>query len=227
MRFSISATITLIAACQCSFSTALPFGSPGSESSARRGKGPRMPYKVVPIDGGDGSLSSEAPAPTSTSGAGTGSGSGSHPGSGSGTGSGSMSISPTAGPDRGLVTVTQTVIQTLPPTTQTVFRTSTPTTVISVVDVEFTAPPPPSTMTTTIVRYMPPSSISSAPGSSAVTPQPFPSSFSSEPWYTPTITSTAALTTSATSTKTYDDGMWHTTYPPWNGTFAARYGRRQ
>lgn len=27
---------------------------------------------------------------------------------------------------------------------------------------------------------------------------------------------------SSSTAKTYDDGMWHTTYPPWNGTYANR-----
>jgi hypothetical protein len=46
--------------------------------------------------------------------------------------------------------------------------------------------------------------------------------------FTSTWTSTTMMTftTSANTTKTYDDGMWHTTYPPWNGTFAHRYARR-
>ncbi len=40
-----------------------------------------------------------------------------------------------------------------------------------------------------------------------------------------TITSTAALaasTTTTTTIQTYDNGQWHTTYPAWNGTIVQR-----
>jgi hypothetical protein len=41
----------------------------------------------------------------------------------------------------------------------------------------------------------------------------------------PTTTAMPLVTALSTSSSTFDDGMWHTTYPAWNGTMLRRYAR--
>ncbi|POR31781.1 Uncharacterized protein TPAR_08012 [Tolypocladium paradoxum] len=41
----------------------------------------------------------------------------------------------------------------------------------------------------------------------------------------PSTFSTITTTPQTSSSRTYDDGLWRTTYPPWNGTMAYRYKR--
>lgn len=55
--------------------------------------------------------------------------------------------------------------------------------------------------------------ISTTASSTSSVPTAYVTSLSSTSTYLPTVSS---------SSKTYDDGMWHTTYPPWNGTALVR-----
>lgn len=112
----------------------------------------------------------------------------------------------TAGEQFTTATVTQTVISTVAPVPITTL------TVISTL-----APEPPATLTVTSTYSVAPDTetltiISTVIGqgmvqTSVVTIMPDP--------VTITIT---AVPSPTSSTKTFDDGMWHTTYPPWSNS---------
>ncbi|KAM7182664.1 hypothetical protein V8F33_014129 [Rhypophila sp. PSN 637] len=128
------------------------------------------------------------------------------------------------------------------PTTNTVFLTKTvsivpiqpqPTTVI----VTYTPSMTSSVSSTTSAQlytseYTPTSSVTASPAtlstSEAGPDRTFSIEFASTTTFStssasyPSITSTTSIQRLDISSKTYDDGMWHTTYPPWNGTSLAR-----
>lgn len=64
-----------------------------------------------------------------------------------------------------------------------------------------------------------PSSSLSTPATSIVTSAPT----IQVPPTTMTTSCKESSSSSSSSTRTYDDGMWHTTYPPWNATNVQRY----
>ena len=168
---------------------------------------PRATYSVVPIDGGTG--------PGGSGGGSTGGSGGSGSGSGSGSGPGSAA------------TVTVTVVETVPAKTsiQTIFVTSPPTTervtdtVVVTKTVDIVNISAATTTTTT-----PTTSLISTAQSSRTTPPSAPSPSGS---VTTSFTSIAIpLQTGVSSTTTtYDDGKWHTSYPAWNGTLPRRGSR--
>ena len=172
-------------------------GLPVHEQRAAQSQvlGPRATYSVVPIDGG--------PGPGGSGGGGTG-GSG---GSGSGSGSGSAgTVTVTVVETAPLKTSFQTIYVTSPPTTErvtdTVIVTKTVEIVNSIISTAATSP----TSTTQASRTTPPTAPS--PSGSVTT------SFTS--------IAIALQTGISSSTTTYDDGKWHTSYPAWNGTLPRR-----
>lgn len=176
----------------------------------------RATYSVVPIDGGSGQGGS---SPGGSGGSDSGSGAGSGPGLGP--------------PPTGTVTVT--VVATLPPKTsfRTVYVASPPTTerlvetfivtkTIHIVDV---ASPGSTTTTTTAsdINTRTVSTTSAETGSQTTSIAV--SSDSATTSQTVTLFTSAATpvpTALSSSTTTYDDGQWHTSYPAWNGTLPRR-----
>ncbi|KAK0629697.1 hypothetical protein B0T17DRAFT_615441 [Bombardia bombarda] len=173
---------------------------------------PRATYSVVPISGGSGPGGSG------------GSGSGSGPGSGS-----------------PVVTVIETVVKTLPPKTsiETVYKLSPPTTdtvfITTTISIANTKPQP--TTVTSVVYVTPtPSPQTSQAQHNVITislncnkhgnyiNQDYIHLIFGLFQLTNWVSGTSTVTTTSTST-THDDGMWHTTYPAWNGTILA--GRAQ
>jgi len=160
------------------------------QSATSQSLAARATYSVVPIDGGSGS-SGSAGGP---GGSGSSGGSG---GSGSGSGSGPGNSPP--GP------VTVTVVQTLPPKT-------------SVHTVYVTPPVPTQRVTDTVVvtKTIQIVDVASKSATSTTSNTPTPSLTSvAIPLQTGVFSTTTGTTTSTT---THDNGMWHTTYPAWNGT---------
>ncbi|KAI2640635.1 hypothetical protein GGS26DRAFT_539102 [Hypomontagnella submonticulosa] len=212
-------------------SSALPF-------IARRGTSsewlaPRATYSVVPIDGsGDNSGSTET---------------------GGGTAVETVVVTPTPSTKTIFETsppVTDTIVITANPATHTISTT------VSIVDIQSTTDivtttvteddnAPTSTAaypgTVSIVTFTsafsttssiptnsptPTSTVAtSAPSITETSPQPTISTSTSSAavWTTPIPTSNWVWSSSTS----YDDGLWHTTYPPWNGTVSRRFARQQ
>ncbi|KAM7200083.1 hypothetical protein V8F20_005504 [Naviculisporaceae sp. PSN 640] len=150
------------------------------------------------------------------------------------------------------VTVTQTVVHTVAPTTakttvsatNTVIVTQTvsivpiqpqPTTIVVTYTPTTTSSSSTSTAEIYTSDYSPPSPVTTPTALSSWTSVPYQSfsigvlsttTFPISPASTASITSLSSiptyLPTESSSSKTYDDGMWHTTYPPWNGTALVR-----
>ncbi|KAI1114356.1 hypothetical protein F5Y14DRAFT_414803 [Nemania sp. NC0429] len=194
----------------CSSSSALPFlwkRTPTTEVTA-----PRPTYSVVPIDGSGGQ---------------------------GGDADTTLTVTVTSAPT--------TIVESPPPVTETVTVSGKPATrTISVIDIQPTtefvtttliATPTTSTSHTTL--SIPPISTTRIT-STIPTPSPSPSPSSpstiSSPYYTTSIRPTNATVTLShpistpavtwTTSTSYDNGFWHTTYPAWNGTHTRRFDRR-
>lgn len=223
MRSNISASIFLAFSALWASTSSLPL----VEQRAQKASPLAPRYSVVPINGGSGTSGSK--------------------GSGTGTGTGSNGAS-----DDSPVTVVKTVVSTLPQKTTIetvkVFPTVTQhvtNTVTSISTVNIN--PNQETKTQISVVYVTPSSSSSrAPttnqsgtlntstsrstvlsaSSQSTTPL---ETYSAQPSVIestlPPFTTPIPLSTAYSSTRTYDNGMWHTTYPSWNGTFARHVAR--
>ncbi|KAI2629625.1 hypothetical protein GGR54DRAFT_585866 [Hypoxylon sp. NC1633] len=210
-------------------SLALPFIAGRKESPMPLA--PRATYSVVPIDGStDGSSTTQA----------------------SGTTIQTVLVTPT--PSTKTVTessppATDTIIITANPTTRTVATT------VSVVDIQSTTNVVATTVTddgdsssTISFSTMEPTitpttalSTTSTTGSSSTSPTlsstigtlaPLPTetppqytSFNTASTTTVETTSVPIPSSSWSSSASYDDGLWHTTYPPWNATVTRRFAR--
>ncbi|KAK3318690.1 hypothetical protein B0H66DRAFT_558030 [Apodospora peruviana] len=193
---------------------------------------PRATYSVVPINGGRPS-----------------SGPGSGSGSGSGQGNPAVTVVHTVVETAPPKTSIQTVYKSSPPTTDTVFVTKTvpivpiqpnPTTTTTIIyaasstSTSPTAVPATSAITISTTSSTISLQTSTLPVSSLTSSLPI--SYPSLGLATPSTIVASIIASSATtspplqtssgvsssSSSTYDDGMWHTTYPAWNGTSLAR-----
>ncbi|KAL2019298.1 hypothetical protein VTK56DRAFT_9765 [Thermocarpiscus australiensis] len=187
----------------------------------------RATYSVVPIYGGSGP-----------------GGSGSSDGSGSGSGPGSGQEKPSGG------ALTVTVVETLPARTSfhTIYKTSPPVTdrvtdtviitkTIQIVNVAETTS---STAITSLTRTTPMTSSQPTATRTTLSPSslaapistPIPSNLDcptaiSGSVKSPTTTVIPLHTASSSSSgTTYDNGIWHTSYPAWNGTQVRRSFRQ-
>jgi hypothetical protein len=224
----LSATTALVTTCK-----GLPLEPRAADSDALA---PRATYAVVPIDGGASR--------------------GGSPGSGSGPGWGDAAITvvttvtslpvttrPNAPTDVPIVDIEQQpktttkvvyVEQTTSATTSTTSTTSTSTTSTTSATsaTSTTTSSSASSVQTTTVETADTSSLPSTVPTTARATTTMPASSSTVSTTTPTIPATTTppavlptIATASTST-TYDDGMWHTFYPPWNGTKLNRRASR-
>ncbi|AEO66651.1 uncharacterized protein THITE_2114879 [Thermothielavioides terrestris NRRL 8126] len=193
---SLYAAVSLFAtACPC-----LPFNE--HRPAPSQVLAPRATYSVVPIDGGSGP-------------------GGSNSGSGSGSDSGTSPI--------GAVTVT--VVQTLAPVTDHVTDTVVVTKTVQIVnigpdtttrtaDAAGTSTSQPSAASTTPPQTTQTLATISSPSNST---RPI---VSCQPTTSPaSIPVPLATGYSSSSSKTYDNGAWHTSYPAWNQTLPRRASR--
>ncbi|KAL7629228.1 hypothetical protein AAE478_000748 [Parahypoxylon ruwenzoriense] len=198
-------------------SSALPFIARRKTSPASLAA--RATYSIVPIDGsGDDSGSGSTGTPATII--------------------ETIIVTPTL--------TTKTVVESSPPVTDTIVITADPTThtvstTISVIDIRSTTNVVTTTVTedddapTSTLAYPSASStstivsVTTTPSSTSAIPSPTPTETSAE-----TTASTPIWTTygapvpswSWSSSTSYDDGVWHTSYPAWNSTTGRRFARQ-
>ncbi|KAK0641652.1 hypothetical protein B0T16DRAFT_420284 [Cercophora newfieldiana] len=189
----LSITAALVAACN-----GLPLEPRGPDSNRLA---PRATYAVVPIYGGAGQAGTSGP--------------------GSGSGSGDVAITvvttvtslPTTGRNA-LTNIPIVDIELQPKTTTKVVYVEQTTSAKTSTTLTSSSTPPqqtpagPATDKTTSTTPM--ATVSPTTPAAPVLSTTFTTSTPS-----PSTTSLAVFPTTSTA---YDDGMWHTTYPPWNGT---------
>ncbi|KAI1143395.1 hypothetical protein F5Y05DRAFT_368485 [Hypoxylon sp. FL0543] len=204
------------------FSSALPFIARWKQLSESLAA--RATYSVVPIDGsGSGSDATQTivvtPSPTTKTVVET-------PPAITDT------IVITAGPATHTVSTTISVVDIQPPTntlTTTVTEendTATSTFAYPSTGSIITATPSSTIATISSTASAVPSSTEATSASSPTDNLPTPTTSASVSSTTIGTTSTPVSSWSWSSTSSYDDGYWHTSYPPWNGTVTRRFARQ-
>ncbi|KAK0620400.1 hypothetical protein B0T14DRAFT_231456 [Immersiella caudata] len=178
---------------------------------------PRPTYAVVPIDGGASQ--------------------GGTSGSGSGSGSGDVAItvvttvtSPptTKRPDAPTGVPIVDIEQQPKTTTKVVYVEQTTSVTSATTSTTSTSSSTPSLQTTAAQTTDATSSLSTATVQPTTTMPTASAASSTTPAVSAITTPQAVLptTSTASTSTTYDDGMWHTAYPPWNGTMLNRRASR-